>query len=196
MLAEELSGPVRTAIEKGSGFILNKSMSIFEKLYTKVKISPPSYNMMSSTMIDILVNELEQRNFDEIGEENKYSFLVRLYSNCSEKLSLAYENVKKTKDRSEKAILENLVNGVDVSLKLEERKRALENYFNDLPQSDHYTANLEYAKILCEAKEINKAVFFANRAFSAIPYETGALNLLHKLDPNNILSEIKEILTE
>ncbi len=195
-LVEEFrSGVIRSAVDKAAKYVTNKSVKAFDKLYSKVGVVAPSWNATRVETLELLCVELKEREYNDIGRENKDFFLVHLYSNVPDLYERAQEQYRASFDNARKAILENLVAGLDSKMNSKERIERLQTYFNLFPMSDHFRANLVYAEALLEAGQKRECLFHAKRAFHAVPYDRRGLALLSRIDPSDtVIMSIKSIL--
>lgn len=178
------NGIFRQAFDKAAQFVTNNTIRTFDKLYTQVKLTLPTWNVSSPEMIELLSEELDKRGFTDIGPDNKNFFLIHLFTNSKHTLSRAQNILPSLKRDPRFAILDTLVKGVSNPTTAEGQNN-LVKYFNLFPSSDHFTANYLLACQLLESQIVDRARFYAERAFKAIPYDLRAIELLKKIYPQD-----------
>jgi hypothetical protein len=189
-----ISGLLRTAIEKGAGFTVDKSVKLFESLYMLIGLESPSYNLTEKIYIDRLVQKLSENEFSEIQGGDKDFFLVHLYANCDETYQKAVEVSQNAHETAHSELFEALLSGLQTKFSGEQRLAVLGKYFELFPRSCHFKANIEYAKLLMTVGEKERAKIYSWRAFNIIPYDVEAAKILHELNPSKETSDIKELL--
>lgn len=179
LIEQNKNGILKSKVDDTAKFLIKKAVNAFEILYTKVKITSPSWNVTSVEMALLLAEELEKRKFAEINQNEKEYFLAHLFCNHLETLDRAEKISLLIKNIQQKEIVEYLIKGIRNNISKE--NNYLQKYFNLFPLSNHFLANYLYAECLYQKGENEKSITFANRAYAAIPYDKRIIELLKKL---------------
>jgi len=195
LVAAIRTGILRTSIDRATKFVTNRTYKAFDMLYGKIGSAAPTWNSTTVETIELLHSELEERQFVEIGKENKDFFLTHLFANSQELFDRAKQHCHDATQDPRKEILEHLIEGLTPNNNADKMRSELGMYFNRFPRSDHFLANLVFAGALLECGLKAESKHHAMRAFQSVPYDQRGSELLLRIDPNDsVVQSIRSIM--
>ena len=157
----------------------------FDKLYEIFGKEELESNMLRS---DLLLRYMDIIYMDEkLDDDQKEILCVEVCLN-NNNVHLAREHLTKIQNPKDRIALGYLLEGIsNKEINIENSIDNLVKYFNEVPASNHFYANLILAKnyFIIKKNNIEMIKFHLDRAFRIAPYHIEVLDLYVKVFPKN-----------